>query len=166
MPLRASKRLRISGAVGGRQMMALASPIRWRHSHRPHQQQGRPDLIAPAPRKLEEEACEQTFVAAAVVRGSINQINCTPVFLEPLWAGSTHVMTFRAVTLDWLDHGVLLRLTIPPPDAKKAGLCLVVNVFKPTATKSFQLLRLICRECGNWRHLLGGSRVSYMRRRR
>ena len=32
---------------------------------------------------------------------------------------------------------------------------MVVNVFKPTATKSFQLLRLICRECGNWRHFLG-----------
>ena len=28
----------------------------------------------------------------------------------------------------------------------KPGLYLVVNVFKPTATKSFQLLSLICRE--------------------
>ena len=76
-------------------------------------------LIAPASRKLEEEACEQTFVVAVVVHDSINQINSTPVLLEPLWARSTHVMTFRAITLDWLDHGVLLRLTTPPPpDAK------------------------------------------------
>ena len=75
-------------------------------------------LIAPASRKLEEEACEQTFVVAVVVHVAptrSDQINSTPMLLEPLWARSTHVMTFRAITLDWLDHGVLLRLTIPPP---------------------------------------------------
>jgi hypothetical protein len=60
-------------------------------------------LIAPASRKLEEEAYEQTPVSAVVVHDGINPISST-VLLEPLWARSTHVMTFRVVTLDWLDH--------------------------------------------------------------
>jgi hypothetical protein len=61
-------------------------------------------LIAPASRKLEEEACEQTLVSALVAQDGINAINSAAVLLEPLWARSTHVMTFRVVTLDWLDH--------------------------------------------------------------
>jgi hypothetical protein len=61
-------------------------------------------LIAPASRKLEEEACEKTLVSAAAVHYGINPTSSTTVLLEPLWARSTHVMTFRVVTLDWLDH--------------------------------------------------------------
>jgi hypothetical protein len=61
-------------------------------------------LIAPASRKLEEEACKQTLVGAEVVHDGINSINSTAVLREPLWARSTHVMTFRVVTLDWIDH--------------------------------------------------------------
>jgi hypothetical protein len=55
---------------------------------------------APASQKLEEEAREWVFVTAAVVRDGTNPINSTTVLLEPFWAGSTHVMTFRMVTLD------------------------------------------------------------------
>jgi hypothetical protein len=62
-----------------------------------------PTLIAPASRKLEEEAREQTFVTAVIVHDGLNPINST-VLLEPLWARSTHIMTFRAVMLDRLDH--------------------------------------------------------------
>lgn len=61
-------------------------------------------LIAPASRKLEEEAYEQMFVSAVVVHDGINPVNSTAVLREPLWARSTHVMTFRVVTLDWFDH--------------------------------------------------------------
>ncbi|HET7384621.1 MAG TPA: hypothetical protein VFJ59_18815 [Pseudolabrys sp.] len=61
-------------------------------------------LIAPASRKLEEEAYEQTLVSAVVVHDGIDPINSTAVLREPFWARSTHVMTFRVVTLDWLDH--------------------------------------------------------------
>jgi hypothetical protein len=61
-------------------------------------------LIAPASRKLEEEAYEQTLVSAVVVHDGIDPINSTAVLREPLWARSTHVMTLRVVTLDWLDH--------------------------------------------------------------
>jgi len=39
-----------------------------------------------------------------VIRDAANPINSTAVLLEPLWARSTHVMAFRMVTLDWLDH--------------------------------------------------------------
>jgi hypothetical protein len=61
-------------------------------------------LSAPASRKLEEEACEQTLGSAVVVHDGIDPINFTAVLLEPLWARSAHVMTFRVVTPDWLDH--------------------------------------------------------------
>lgn len=44
------------------------------------------------------------FVTAVVVRHGTNPINFTAVLLEPLWARSTHVMTFGMVTLDWLNH--------------------------------------------------------------
>jgi hypothetical protein len=38
-----------------------------------------------------------------IVHDGINPISST-VLLEPLWARSAHVMTFRAVMLDRLDH--------------------------------------------------------------
>jgi len=44
------------------------------------------------------------FVTVVVVHDGTNPINSTAVLLDPLWARSTHVMTFRMVTLDWLDH--------------------------------------------------------------
>src|SRR5262249_54847940 len=57
-----------------------------------------------APHKLEKEAREQIFVMAVSVRDRTNPINSTAMRLEPLGARATHVMTFRAVTLDWLEH--------------------------------------------------------------
>src|SRR5690349_7219074 len=44
------------------------------------------------------------FVTAMVLHDATNPINSTAVFLEPLGAGASHVMTFSTVTLDWLKH--------------------------------------------------------------
>src|SRR5262245_10998709 len=41
---------------------------------------------------------------AVSVRDRTNPISSTAMRLEPLGARATHVMTFRAVTLDWLEH--------------------------------------------------------------
>ena len=41
---------------------------------------------------------------AVAVRDRTNPISSTAMRLEPLGARSAHVMTFRAVTLDWLEH--------------------------------------------------------------
>lgn len=41
---------------------------------------------------------------AVAVRDRSNPINSTAMRLEPLGTRSTHVMTFRPVTLDWLEH--------------------------------------------------------------
>jgi hypothetical protein len=56
-------------------------------------------LTAPASHKLKEEIRQQPFIRPNDV---INPINFA-VLLEPLWARSTHVMTFRAITLHWPD---------------------------------------------------------------
>lgn len=79
------------------------------------------------------------------VHDGINVINSTAVLLEPLWAKSTHVMTFRAVMLEWPDHWAFFPST-DAPQMLKAARHMVVNVFKPAAAKSFQSLRLICHE--------------------
>ena len=48
------------------------------------------------------------FVTVVVVHDRTNPINSTAVLLEPLWARSTHVVTFRMVTVERFGHGVLL----------------------------------------------------------
>src|SRR5262245_63371299 len=53
---------------------------------------------------LHYESSEWTIATAVVVREGVQPINSAAVLLQPLWTGSTHVMTFWAVTLDWLDH--------------------------------------------------------------
>src|SRR5262249_5258884 len=53
---------------------------------------------------LHYEGGEWTIATAVVVREGVQPINSAAVLLQPLWTRSTHVMTFGAVTLDWLDH--------------------------------------------------------------
>jgi hypothetical protein len=55
-------------------------------------------LIAPASRKLGIEV-EEMATATRVVHDETNPINSTAVPLKPHWATSTHIMTFRAITL-------------------------------------------------------------------
>jgi hypothetical protein len=44
------------------------------------------------------------FVTVVVVYDGTNSINSAAALFEPLWASSTHVVTFRMVTVGQVDH--------------------------------------------------------------
>ena|SRR5215475_15076848 len=44
------------------------------------------------------------FVTVVAVHDGTNSISSTVALFEPLWARSTHVVTFRMVTIEQVDH--------------------------------------------------------------
>src|SRR5262245_44074392 len=86
---------------------------------------------------------------AVSVRDRTKPINSTAMRLEPLGARATHVMTFRAVTLDWLEHW-RSPLTVNCTEAVSTGKCqMAINT---TASDS---RRGRSRFSAEWQHVAG-----------
>jgi hypothetical protein len=59
---------------------------------------------AQASRKLHEETRARMLVCVMIRPDGVDTVYAAAMLLKPLWARSTHEMTFRSIALGWFEH--------------------------------------------------------------